>query len=106
MGFGIPAGIGGEHPGRIWNECCLFRADAADQFDVAGIRVAFDVEFSVYYRAQIEHILIADVALVRTRVDGDALGSEALAVDGHFDDVGVIASARIADGGDFVDING
>ena len=45
------------------------------------------------------------MALVGTRMDGDALGTEPFAVDSELLYIGGIAASRIADSGHFVDID-
>ena len=47
---------------------------------------------------EVTHILIADVALVRTWVDGDTLCPEALTVQRDLEEVGDIAATSIAQG--------
>jgi hypothetical protein len=57
------------------------------------------------FGAELEDIRAADMSLVGTRVDGDAVGAEAFAVESHFQYVGHISPSSITQGCDFVDVH-
>lgn len=109
---GVPSGVAGEDAVGVGHEGDLSRVDFLDEVDEtvgAAFRhplgIALDVVFHPYQRLDCQRVGIADVAFVGTRVDGDALRAEALAVDGEFEHVGCVATAGVADGGHFVDID-
>ena len=109
---GVPSGVGGEDAVGVGHEGDLRRADFLDEVDETvgaafgyAFRITFDIVLHAYQRLDGQRVGVADVAFVGTRVDGDALRAEALAVDGEFEHVGCVATAGVADGGHFVDID-
>ena len=68
--------------------------------------IAFDVEFGGDDLFQCVHIRVADMPLVGPWVYGDAFGAEALDVGGGFDKIGIVAPTAVAQGSQFVDVNG
>ena len=70
-----------------------------------GDGVPFDVEFGMDAGPDVAHIGIADVAFIGTGMHGNAFGAEGLAVQGGFRHIGNVATAGIAQGGYFVDID-
>lgn len=68
-------------------------------------RISFDVELDGDSLGKLVDVTACDVTFVRTRVDGDALGSEVLAVERETEHVGHILASGVAQGGNFVDIN-
>ena len=104
VAHGVPSGIARQHVFSIGHEgylCGTYGADEVGEF-VNG--VAFDVELLGEYGLKVAHILIAYMALVGTRMDGDAMGTETLAVESEFYDIGHIAATGIAYGGDLIDV--
>ena len=105
MTAGIPAVVAGNLVVTVGHEgdlCGLvFQHEGYELRD----RVAFDIELCRETGLQVTNILIADVALVGTGVHGDALRTEALAVEGYLQDIGVVAATRIANRGDFIDVD-
>ena len=65
---------------------------------------AFDVELGLDYRADVVDVRIADVTLVGTGMDGDAVSPEFLDIDGCLHHIGHIATARVAYRGNLVDV--
>jgi hypothetical protein len=99
--------IGGELPVTVRNQCALRRANGCDEFhesrvvaDIGpvaprgtGEGVALDVQFHGQCRGERGYVARTDVALIRARVHGDAVGPgghDALRVQ---DEVRVIARA-------------
>ena len=72
------------------------RAHTPHQLHEGGDGVTLDIEFRRQDLLQVVDVLVAYVALVRSRVYRDALGSEALAVERHSDKVGDIPASSIA----------
>jgi len=69
-----------------------------DEIHEGGDRIPLDVELSGDHSLEVTHILIADMALVRTWVDGDTLCPEALTVQCDLNEVGDIAATSITQG--------
>ena len=67
-------------------------------------RVAFDIEFGRDQGTDDPYVAVADVALVRARMDGDAFCSESFAVEGCLGHVRYVAAARVAQGCYLIDI--
>ena len=44
----VPAMIGSQGIGRIWNECALRRSNVLDQLEKRRCGIAFDVEFCAW----------------------------------------------------------
>ena len=108
----VPAGIGGEYPFGVGDEGHLSGLDFLHQVDEAvglalgdAFGVALDIELRSHGGLEVVDIAVADVALVGTGMDSDALRAETLAVDGELEDVGRVAATRVADGGDLVDVD-
>jgi hypothetical protein len=68
------------------------------------IRIAFDVELSGHYFRQIQHILVANMTLVWSRVHCNSLRTKSLSIQSNFYDIRIIASTGIPQGGDFINI--
>jgi hypothetical protein len=58
----------------------------------------------VNHRPEIGHILVANVALIRTRVHRDALSTIFLTAFGSQNKIRNLTTSRIANGGNFVDV--
>ena len=106
MGPGVPTGVGGEHVGRVRHQGNLVGAHAEHQFHKSGVWVALHVEFRGDHRAQVRYVGVPNVAFVRTRVYGDAVGAKRLNALCGLQHVGDVAAARVAQGGYFVDVHG
>ncbi len=70
------------------------------------VRISLDVQLGGDGPFQGGDVVVAGVALVRPRVNGDALGPEPFTVEGHADQVGVVGSPAVADEGDFIEVDG
>jgi len=68
------------------------------------LRIAFDIILSVNDWLQIAGILVANMTLVGSRMNGNALTSELLYVIGNFQKVVNAATASISQSGYFVDV--
>ena len=105
MADGVPAMIGGNLPEGVGDEGHLGRSyvqNEVDKFLFLGI--TFDIEFGRDDLFDGIDVCVADMAFVRTGVDGDAIGAKQLGIHCSFDHVGVIAAPAIAKGSKFVDI--
>ena len=69
-----------------------------DEIHEGGDGVPFDVELRRDHSLEVTHILIADMSLIRARVDGDTLCPKALAVQRDLDEVGDVAATSITQG--------
>ena len=92
----IPACTAGQGIRGVGDEGHLVRAHTPHQLHEGGDGVTLDIEFRSQDLLQVVDVLVAYVALVRSRVYRDALGSEALAVERHSDKVGDIPASSVA----------
>ena len=65
----------------------------------------FQVHAGLQQRADGLHIVVADVATIFTQVQGDDVGTGFLRFQGCPDGIGIAGTARIAQGGDVVDVD-
>ena len=89
----------------------MIRPYSANEVDEIGPRIAFDVEFDGWSLAvecgdDVVHVVRFDVPLVGARVDSDAMDARAKAYRHRVEHAGLIAAARVAEGGDLVDVDG
>ena len=101
----IPTGRTGEGIGRIRHESDLCRRRLNHKVHKLGSGISLDVELSRDDLRQQVDISTSDMALVGTRMHGDALCAEALTVDSKALHIGHIFATRIAQGGNFIDID-
>jgi hypothetical protein len=91
------------HKGR------LVRAHLTHKVHQVVKRIAFDVVFAagpvLQQVGKVEHVLRADVALVRARVHGDAVRTGLQALGGRAGEAGNAQVARVAHQGDFVQVD-
>ena len=102
---GVPSRIRGDHVFGVGYERDLGRMYFEHEVAETPDGLAFDVEFGGKYGLEGPHVGIADMALVRTGVNRNALGTETFTVDGCFHHVGYVAAACIPQRGDLVDVN-
>jgi len=100
-----PSGVAGEHVRRVGDKRDLLRFHLADHGDKVVARVALDVEFGVDHLAQITHIRVRDVPRIGPRVNRDAVRPKRLDALGCQDHVGLVSTAGVAQGGNFVDVD-
>jgi UDP-N-acetyl-D-galactosamine dehydrogenase len=100
----VPTGLGGEYVGRIRHQGNLVGAHAQNQFQKGRVRVPLYVKVFNHW-AERFHVCVANVALVWARVHGDAVGPKSLNAFGCFHYVGYVAATRVAQGGNFVDVD-
>ena len=81
------------------------RAHLAHQIDEARNRVALDIEFGTDCLLYIADIVVADMAGIGTRVDGDAVGTEVFDCHCRLDHIGQSAATRVANHGNLVYID-
>lgn len=104
VGNGVPTVVGRQLVGGIGDERHLCGTDLEDEVYIGGDGIALDVQFGGDVASDVAHVLIAYVALVWTRVDGDALGTEHLAVESSPEHVGIVGATRIAQSGYLIDV--
>lgn len=100
----VPAVVGGKLAGGVGDECDLCGSGVEHESDEVIRRVAFDVELGRDGFRQNGDIVHADVALVGSWVHGDALGPEALAIEGDLEQIRDSAPACVAEQGDLIDV--
>ena len=110
VGRQVPAVVGGELANAVGHEGGLVRADLAHQVHQVVQRIALDVVFhlgpvAAQQLGQVAHILIADVALVRARVHGDAVGASLQHQAGRPGDAGDAQVAGVAQQGHLVQVD-
>ena len=101
---GIPAGVGGNGILGIGNQGHLIGLNLCNQIDEFWDGIAFDIEFGGQYSRQGQGVIVADVALIRPGMNGNALSTEALQVCRNFEQVGYICPTGISQCGDFIDV--
>ena len=101
---GVPAVVGGYLVMAVGHQGDLRGTVLQDEGYELRDGVTLDIKLRGQERTQVADVLIADVALIRTRVNGDALGTEALTVLCHTQDIRVITTTGIADGGYLINI--
>lgn len=104
IGKRIPTRIGGDGIHSIGHQRNLCRAHLANQLHKRGYRIALDIELSREQRAQIAHIGIAYMSLIRAWMDRDSLASEGLDIECCTHHIGQISATRIANNGYLVNI--
>ena len=92
----IPACTAGQGIRGVGDEGHLIGTHTPHELHEGGDGIPLDIEFRRQDLLQVVDVLVAYVALVRSRVYRDALGSEALAVERHSDKVGDIPASSIA----------
>ena len=80
---GIPVMVGGQLSWFVGDESNLCGLHFADKVAEFLGRESFDVELRSEARLELSNITISDMSFVGTRVYGDALCSETLAVEGY-----------------------
>lgn len=105
VGLGIPSGAACESVGGIGDERHLRWARLDDEIEETGIGVALDIELGLEHLLEVGYIGVADMTLVGPWVNGDAVCAERLDVDSGFCDIWHIATAGVAYGGNFIDID-
>ena len=107
MADGIPAVVGGDLVEGVGNEGHLggfYVQDQVDEFLLLGI--AFDIELGGNDLFDGVDIAIADMPFVGPGMDGNAVCAEFLRVYGGFNNIGIIPATAVAEGGEFIDVNG
>ena len=100
----VPSVIRRELRRRVGHKCDLRRADVEHHREKLVGGVTFDIEFGFDERLELINVLLTDVSFVGSGVHRDAVGSEPLAVKRCLDNVRIIASAGITQGGYLIDI--
>lgn len=102
--YGIPTRIGRDGTNGVGHERDLFGLAFKHQIDEIVLRIAFDVELGVHHRAQIARVLVADVPLVRARMNRDAVGAKSLNISRDLQKIGHVTAAGVPQRSDFVDV--
>ena len=101
--------VGGELAFGIRHKGDLLRAHFFHQGHEVVKRVALDVVFAVWPSfeqfSQIEHIAVADMALIGSRVDCEAMGTRLQTKGGSTGDAGNAQMAGVAHQRDFVQVD-
>ena len=102
MLHGVPPGVRRDRVVGVWYKRDLRRTDLEHQIDERTDRISLDIELGCDRAFDIAYVRVADMPLVGSRVDRDALRPEALRVESRLDDVRQIASPGIAQRGDLI----
>ena len=105
VGGYVPSGRAGQGVGRVGHEGDLRRPYQQDHFHEIRRRIALYVKFRMKRRLEGKHVCPFHVAFVGTRMHGDAVGAESLAVEGHVKQARSVFTPCVAQGRYFVDIN-
>ena len=88
----------------IWNQSHLIWFNLQHKVDEAAGGIAFDIEFGLDQRPELQYIAISDMSLIGTWVYRNPLCSKFLTIHCHFQYIWIVSTARIAQCGDFIDI--
>jgi len=103
----IPAVVAGQLTGGIGYQRDLFRFYFQYQiYEFLFTTIAFYVEFGVNERTQGPNIGITDMSLIGTWMHSNTVGPERLRIECHLQQVRIISTPGITQGGEFVDIDG
>ena len=102
MLHGVPSGVRRDCIVSVGYERDLRRTDLEHQIDERADRISLDIELGGDRALDIAYVRVADMPLVGSRVDRNALRSETLRVESRLDDVRQIASSGIAQRGDLI----
>ena len=102
MLHGVPSGVRRDCIVGVGYERDLRRTDLEHQIDERADRISLDIELGGDRALDIAYVRVADMPLVGSRVDRNALRSETLRVESRLDDVRQIASSGIAQRGDLI----
>ena len=75
-----------------------------DELLFAGI--AFDIKFGADNLFDRIDVFVPDMAFIGSWMDGDTVSAKALGINGCLDDIGVVATAAVAERSKFVDVYG
>lgn len=104
VGLCVPTMVTGQLSGCIGHEGDLRRHDETHQVNKLRRGIAFDVKLRSDPWTKIQDVLPADMPLVGPRMYGNTLSTEALTIQSHADNIGVVSTARIAQRGNLIDI--
>src|SRR5450432_4582497 len=103
MTYGIPSMIRCDLTELIRNQGNLIRFCRKHQINkFLFLTIPFNIKFRGYDFFYVQYILVSDMPFVRSRVHGDAVGSEPLGVDGGFYNIRIISAPAVTQGGKFV----
>ena len=106
MGDCIPSCIGGDRLRRVWNQGHLVRFHFLNEQQEILAGVPFDIEFRCYLLGEFNNVRIANMSFIRPRMHCNSLGSKLFAKLCHLNNIGVVATACISEGGDFIYVYG
>jgi hypothetical protein len=96
MGDCIPTLIRGEYFWRVGDQGALGRAVSQHQFQELRVGITFDIELSGNGFLEERDVVVANMPLVRTRVDGNALCTEGFAIAGNLYEIRKVATPCVA----------
>ncbi len=108
---GRPSCLARDFAGQHRHERALIGPHSLNELDEIGPRIAFDIEFDsrplAFQRLHdVVHVLRLDVPLIGARMNGDALNAGSKTHGHRVEHARLVAAAGIAQGRDFVDVDG
>jgi hypothetical protein len=104
VGNGIPTVVTGKLVGRIRHQSNLLGHNVKDKTHKVRRRVPLDIKFGCYQFAQSIDVAATYMSFIGTRMDGNALSTEAFAVNGKALYIRQIAPARVTQSGYLINI--
>ena len=101
---GVPSVVTGYLVVTVGDQCDLCGHYLQYQLGKRVDGITLDIELGGNLRTQVADILLTDVALVGARMYGNALSAKQFYITSNGQNVGVIASSRIAECGNLIDI--
>lgn len=104
---GVPAVVGGDLAQGVGHEGYLswFHVEY-EVYEFLFLGIAFDIEFGRDDIFDGVDVCVADMSFVGSGMDGDPVRTEFLGVYGGFRDIRVVAAAAVAQGREFVNVDG
>jgi hypothetical protein len=104
---GVPAVVRGDLAQFVGYEGHLGWFGVEDQvYEFLFLGIAFDIEFGSDDLFDGVDVSVADMSFIGSGMDGDPIRAEFLGIYGGFDYIGIVATAAIAQGREFVDVDG
>ena len=103
----VPSVIGGKLPQGIRNKRHLigfYFQHKVYKFLFGAI--TFNIEFGCNELADVPYILVADMPFIGSWMYGHAIRAEELDITRYFQQIGIVSSPRIAQRGNFIDVDG
>jgi hypothetical protein len=100
----IKATLGRQLLALFGHETDILRAHLTGDIEHLGGHRAFEVHLRAQLTAQGAHVGVADMSAVFAQMERDRIGTRQLGGQCRLDRVGIVGAARIAHGGDVIDI--